>query len=107
MVSSDRALGRAGRLAVIATIAGVASGAVAAEQRTIVVHEGATTTLAGGAAELKVVKLNGYSIDVRINGEKRRMKLGEGFTPEGADCAVTFKKISPETEIARFQTDCP
>lgn len=90
-------------------LAGVCAGAVAgaaAEGRVLPVRERATAPLLDESFTFKVIKLQGYSVDVRINGEKRRLKLGEAFSPPGADCLVTFEEISPETRIARFRTDC-
>ena len=76
-------------------------------QRTLVVRERASASLLQGAFTFDVLKLRGYSIDVRIEGERRVLKMGETFSPTGADCQVVFRKISPETRIARFLTDCP
>lgn len=76
-------------------------------QRTLVVRERAVGSLLDGAFTFKVLKLRGYSVDVRIDGEKRLLKKGQSFALPDAGCSVTFKKISPETRIARFLTDCP
>lgn len=76
------------------------------EWRTVVVREGAEGRLLDGAFAFQVVKLRGYSVDVGVGGERRKLKLGEGFAPEGAGCRVVFEEISPETRIARFRTDC-
>jgi hypothetical protein len=74
--------------------------------RTLVVRERAETSLLDGTFSFRVLKLRGYSIDVRVAGEKRTLKIGESFAPSGGTCSVTFRKISPETRIARFLTDC-
>ena len=77
------------------------------DMRTLVVRERNAATLLDGTFTFRVLKLRGYSIDVRLPDGKRVMKMGQSFAPDGADCSVIFKKISPETRIARFLTDCP
>jgi hypothetical protein len=91
-------------LSVIALIG--LSGVAVAGERPLVVREGAAAQFSDGIAPFTVLKIRGYSIDVRMSGERRALKLGQSFSPEGADCTVVFKKISPETRIARFVTDC-
>ena len=77
------------------------------DMRVLVVRERATASLSEGKLVFKLLKIRGYSIDIRIDGEKRRLKLGEAIAPARADCTVIFEEISPETRIARFRTDCP
>lgn len=83
--------------------------ALAAEDgfRTIVVREKTSTALINDSFTFKVMKLRGYSIDIMLAGEKRKLKLGDSFGPTDSACAVVFHEISPETRIARFQTNCP
>lgn len=76
-------------------------------ERTLVVREGRSASLLGGDFSIEVLKIRGYSIVVRIDGERRVLKLGQSVASVGASCSVRFKKISPETRIARFLTDCP
>ena len=76
------------------------------EMRVLVVRERATANLSGGALSFKLLKIRGYSIDIRVSGQKRRLKLGETIFTEDANCTVVFEEISPETRIARFRTDC-
>ena len=75
--------------------------------RTLVVREKTTASLAGDRFSFKVVKLKGYSVDIRTADGKRTLKLGDSFGPADASCTVKFEEISPETRIARFKTDCP
>lgn len=75
--------------------------------RTLVVRERASATLINDSFSFRVMKLKGYSIDIMLAGEKRKLNLGESFGPANASCTVRFEEISPETRIARFQTDCP
>ena len=91
----------------IAALAALTAAPSGAEERTLVIRERTTATLLDGAFSIKVWKIQGYSIDVRINGEKQLLRIGQSVSPDGADCTVRFKKISPETRIARFTTDCP
>ena len=74
--------------------------------RTIVVRERATASFINGTFTFKVLKVNGYTIDLKINGKKQVLKIGQSFSPENADCSVTFEEIATETRIARFATDC-
>lgn len=75
--------------------------------RVLVVRERATTELLDGTFSLKVLKLMGYSVRVRVDDEVRTLKLGARVAPAGAQCEVVFEEISPETRIARFATNCP
>ena len=75
--------------------------------RTLVVRERATATLIDETFDFRVMKLKGYSIDIMLAGQKRKLKLGESFGPKDQSCTVIFEEISPETRIARFQTNCP
>ncbi len=75
--------------------------------RTLVVREKATASLIDESFSFRVMKLKGYSVDVMLEGGKRTLKLGESFGPADDACTVVFEEISPETRIARFQTDCP
>ena len=75
--------------------------------RTVVVREGKTAAFLEGAYPLKVLKIKGYSVDVRVDGARRVLKLGQSISPDGAGCSIVFEEISPETRIARFATDCP
>ena len=74
--------------------------------RTLVVRERATASLLDDSFTFRVMKLRGYSIDIMLRGEKLTLKLGDAFSPDHGACTVVFRKISPETRIARFQTDC-
>lgn len=78
-----------------------------ADDRILVVRERAEASLLGGDFTFKLLKIRGYSVDVRISGEKRMLKFGQAFSPPDTDCSITFDEISPETRIARFVTDCP
>ncbi|MEM1164312.1 MAG: hypothetical protein AAGJ28_25580 [Pseudomonadota bacterium] len=78
------------------------------DQRVLVVREKAEASLMDGAFSFRLLKIKGYSVDIRVTGEKRRtLKIGQSFGPASDDCRIVFKKISPETRIARFLTDCP
>jgi len=77
------------------------------DARVLVVRERHTASLMDAAFNFKVLKLRGYSIDVRIEGERRVLRLGQSFGPSDGTCKVTFEEISPETRIARFLTTCP
>ena len=93
-------------LAPLAIVTG-STGVIASDDlRTLVVRERATASLLDGAFSFKLLKIRGYSVDVRINGDRRLLKIGQSFSPDQADCTVVFTKISPETRIARFKTDC-
>ncbi len=74
--------------------------------RTLVVRERATVSLLDDSFAFRVMKLRGYFVDIMLAGEKRSLKLGDSFGPADGGCAVTFHEISPETRIARFQTNC-
>jgi hypothetical protein len=74
--------------------------------RVLAVRERAEAVLQDGAFNFRVLKIRGYSIDVRIGGERRKLKLGQSFAPDAAGCTLIFTKVSPETRIARFATDC-
>ena len=76
------------------------------EQKTVIVREGKTIDLGDGAISFRLLKIKGYSIDVRIEGARRKLKLGETLTSNDGHCSITFHEISPETRIARFRTDC-
>lgn len=76
-------------------------------QRVVVLREGATLSLLAEPIALKLLKIRGYSIDVRMNGMRQTLKKGQTVSLDGGTCSVTFRKISPETRIARFLTDCP
>ena len=73
----------------------------------MILRERASVELLDGALSLELMKIRGYTIDVRIDGQKRKLKRGESFGPASGACSVTFQKVSPETRIARFLTDCP
>ncbi|MEM7400183.1 MAG: hypothetical protein AAF354_14845 [Pseudomonadota bacterium] len=77
-----------------------------AEDRTIVLRERAVASVLDGAFTFKLMKIMGYTIRVKIAGENRIVKIGQPLTPDGAACSVVFEEISPETRIARFNTDC-
>ncbi len=84
----------------------LAAGSTAAE-RVVILRERASVDLLDGALTLELKKIRGYTIDVRIDGKNRKLKRGETFSPDSGVCSVTFLKVSPETRIARFLTDCP
>ena len=75
-------------------------------QRTIVVRERATASFLNDTFTFKVLKIRGYTIDVKISGKKQALKIGQSISPISAECSVTFKDIAIETRIARFTTDC-
>ena len=75
--------------------------------RTLVLRERTTATLLDGGFAFKLLKIRGYTVDVRIDGERRKLKIGDQFPAGDADCSVVFEEILPETRIAHFQTDCP
>ncbi len=77
------------------------------KERTIIVRERNTASVLDGAFSFKLLKMKGYSVDIRVDGTKRTLKFGDAITPPGTDCTVVFHEISPETRIARFLTDCP
>ena len=77
------------------------------DQRTIILRERASASVLDGAFSFKLLRMKGYSIDVRVAGRKQTLKFGDALEPSGADCTVVFHEISPETRIARFRTDCP
>ena len=77
----------------------------AADERVVILREGVSAELLDGTFTLKLLKIRGYNIDVRINDEKQKLKRGQTISPDG-DCYVTFRKVSPETRIARFATNC-
>ncbi len=72
----------------------------------IVVRERASASLLEGTFTFKVLKLRGYTIEVKVLGEKRLLKIGDSMSPEGAACSVTFEEIATETRLARFSTNC-
>lgn len=74
--------------------------------RVLPVRERAVAEFPDRAFSFKLLKIRGYSVDIRMDGERRKLKIGQSFAPEGAGCTLIFKKISPETRIARFATDC-
>ena len=76
------------------------------EQRTIVVRERATASLLNGEFSFKVLKIKGYSIEIKVGGEKRVLKIGQSISPTDANCSVIFEEIATETRIARFITNC-
>lgn len=75
--------------------------------RTLVLRERVTATLLDGDFAFKLLKIRGYTVDVRIDGERRNLKIGEQFRAGDADCSVVFEEVLPETRIVHFQTDCP
>ncbi|MEO1494131.1 MAG: hypothetical protein AAFV19_18415 [Pseudomonadota bacterium] len=76
------------------------------DTRVLVVRERHTASLLDGAFAFKVLKIRGYSIDIRAEGARTVLRLGQSLSPKDASCIVTFEEISPETRIARFVTDC-
>jgi hypothetical protein len=94
------------RLLPILLLAVVAPTVSGAEQRTVILRERATVDLLQGTFPMELIKIRGYLIDVKLDGKKRRLKRGEAFSPSGGNCSVVFHKVSPETRIARFLTDC-
>ena len=77
------------------------------EPRIIVVRERATASLLNGTFTFKVLKLKGYTIEIKVDGEKRSLKIGQSISPASVNCTVTFEEIATETRIARFKTNCP
>ena len=94
-------------LLAISTMTHAAAAYADTEQRVVILRERATLQLLDGDFAIQLVKIRGYTVDVRIDGEKRTLKRGQTFGPANGACSVTFVKISPETRIARFLTDCP
>jgi len=76
------------------------------EPRVFVVRERATASLLGGELTFRVLKIRGYTIDVKAFGKKRMLKIGDTLSAQSADCLVTFQEIAAETRLARFTTDC-
>lgn len=91
----------------ISTMTHAAAAYADTEQRVVILRERATLQLLDGAFTIQLLKIRGYTVDVRLDGEKRTLKRGQTFGPDNGACSVTFQKISPETRIARFLTDCP
>jgi hypothetical protein len=77
------------------------------KHRTIVVRERNSAELLDGAFVFKVLKLRGYTIEVKFLGQKQSLKIGESLSSPNGDCNVTFDEIATETRLARFSTDCP
>ena len=77
------------------------------DERTIVLRERGEMSLLNGSFTFKLLKIKGYSVDVRVGGQRRNLKFGEAFSSPEGECSVKFDEISPETRIARFLTDCP
>ena len=77
------------------------------EYRTVVVRERGIASLLNGAFVFKLLKIKGYSIEVRALGRKRVLKIGQSFSPKEEDCSIIFEEIATETRIARFKTNCP
>ena len=88
-------------------VVGTLSQSLATEQRTIVVREHAVADLLNGALTFKLVKINGYSIKVRVSGKDMVLKVGQSFSGTTVDCSVIFEEIATETRLARFKTNCP
>lgn len=78
-----------------------------AEQRIFVVEERATASLHDGTFTFKVLKINGYTIVIKTDGEKRTLKIGQSFSSASANCSVVFEEIKTEAPIAQFKTNCP
>lgn len=78
-----------------------------AAKRVVILREGASLTLDNGNLSVELLKIRGYTVDIRARNAKQRLKLGDTVTAAGSGCSVTFQKVSPETRIARFLTDCP
>ena len=76
------------------------------QQRTIVVRERGTASLLNATFTFKVLKIKGYTIDVKVAGKKQVLKIGQSISPTSAECSVTFEEIATETRIARFTTNC-
>lgn len=75
-------------------------------QHTVVVRERATASFIGGTFTFKLLKINGYTIDVKVADKKQVLKIGESISSESAECSVVFEEIAIETRIARFRTNC-
>lgn len=75
--------------------------------RVVVVRERSEASVLDGALQFQLMKLRGYSIDLKINGDRQTLKLGEAFSAADGTCDVVFEEVSPETRIARFRTTCP
>ncbi|WP_222435013.1 hypothetical protein [Falsiphaeobacter marinintestinus] len=76
------------------------------ETRTLVVREGATASLLNGAFTFKVLKLNGYSIRVKVADQILVLKTDQSFAPTDTGCTVVFEEVATETRLARFLTNC-
>lgn len=87
-------------------VAGLGAAHADTQHRTVVVREQAVATLLGGDLTFTLLKISGYTVDIRVDGARRTLKLGDAIHPDGAACSVIFEEISPETRIARFVTDC-
>ena len=75
-------------------------------RRIVILREGASRTLDNGKLTLELLKIRGYTVDIRFQGDKQKLKRGDSLRVAGSGCSVTFQKVSPETRIARFLTDC-
>ncbi len=75
-------------------------------QRTFVLREKAVASFLSGAFSFKLVRIDGYSVVVRITGKNRKLKVDQSFSPSGTNCKFVFKEIATETRIARFSTNC-
>lgn len=93
-------------LAVAATFGPVPDARADEGLRVLPVRERAEAVFANPALTFRLLKIRGYSVDVRMGGERRKLKLGQSFAPDDAGCTLIFEEISPETRIARFATDC-
>ena len=76
-------------------------------ERVLAVREGKTASINDGARNFTLLKIRGYSVDVRVEDVRHKLKIGETVPLGDATCSVRFQKVSPETRIARFRTDCP
>ncbi len=76
------------------------------DERTIVVRERTEASLLDGQFIFKLLRINGYSIDIKVGGESKRLIVGQSFAPETAECSVMFEEIATETRLARFLTNC-
>lgn len=74
--------------------------------RTIIVRERAVASLLDGGYQFKLLKIKGYSVEIKAAGEKLVLQVGQSFSPLDAECQVVFEEIATETRIARFRTDC-
>lgn len=77
------------------------------DQRILVVRERNTASLLNDSFTFQLMKIRGYSIDVKFDGARQKLKIGEAFSPAQANCSITFEEVASETQIARFKTDCP